>query len=321
MKLHFKTILGIIGCAWFLSGCVKELIPENNGYKPKVVMWAILSPDSSIKLQTSGNRGISDADVVNLPNIDLLLYDNGVKIKSLFSKTITSDSQTFDFGVKAKANHIYSIAAFNAINNTFGNSLVLDTIHRTGTEITQGENARFTYSIWDDPTHEDAYQFDVQICFEGDLIDTSSNQVISTNFLHRKPYDKYDEPVINYNLPLLTDLVVSKFTYPVTDNLFNGKKKGFVFAVQNPVNDDLFIQRKNDDPNRFDKLSCKRRYVLVRCRKITPDYYKFIVSGETNNAIFGTPYFNPTNVYSNVTGGLGLIAGMTERQDTVWIKK
>ena len=69
------------------------------------------------------------------------------------------------------------------------------------------------------------------------------------------------------------------------------------------------------------KLICNKQYVLIRCRKISPDYYKYIVSESKNSAIFGTPYFNPTNVYCNLFGGLGLMGAMTERTDTVWIRK
>ena len=124
---------------------------------------------------------------------------------------------------------------------------------------------------------------------------------------------------LNYNFLGLNNYGISKLTYPVTDNLFNGKNRTFLFTLQNPVSNIFYIPRNSILVS--DKLICTKQYVLIRCRNISPDYCKFIISENTNSAIFGTPYFNPTNVYSNIIGGLGLIGGMTERTDTVWIRK
>jgi hypothetical protein len=189
-------------------------------------------------------------------------------------------------------------------------------------KLTQGDNAQLTYTLTDDITFNDAYQFNVEIYHSGLLIDTATNDTINKSYFFSTFYDKFDEPTLDYNFLGLNEILPGQYTFPVGDNLFNGKKKAFLFSLQNPVTDIFYRFRIPVIKGLIsDKLICKKQYVLIKCRKISPEYYKFLVSENKNNAIFGTPYFNPTNVYSNINGGLGLMAGVAERTDTVWIRK
>lgn len=306
-----------------LFSCVKPLIPTNNSYVAKTVVWAILNPDSTLTLVTSGNRGLEDNDMVNITNIDMFLFENGLLVDQLHNQSIHSDSQTHRFSFKPKHNKTYTIKMVNqeveinglvAMPNPF---LKPDQV-----SLTQGDNAQLSYTITDDESFNDAYQFSVEMYHYGVLADTASGDTIDKNYLFKRGYDKYEEPELNYNFLGLNNSGLDIYTFPVADYLFNGKKKRFLFTLQNPITNIFFIPRNiiSGAPV-SNKLICTKQYVLIKCRKISPDYYKFLVSENKNNAIFGTPYFNPTNVYSNIQGGLGLIGAMVERTDTVWIKK
>lgn len=85
-----------------ISGCVKELIPETNGYIAKTVVWAILNPDSAIAIITSGNQGLEENDEVNISNIDMFLYEDGVKVDSLLSQKIINTNQIHKFKITPK---------------------------------------------------------------------------------------------------------------------------------------------------------------------------------------------------------------------------
>lgn len=306
-----------------MSGCVKELVPEDNGYQPKVVLWAMLSSDSVVKVITSGNRGLSDKDVVNIPAIDMFLYENDIMIDKIYSQSISSDTQSHYFDIKPKSDNTYTIKLFNqSIEITGIVKLPQPLLVPEMIKLSQGENAQLEYTLKDDINFEDAYQFDVIIYQIGTLTDTSDNSVIDINYKIIKKYDRYDEPTLNYNLLGLNNLAITDFTFPVNDNLFNGKKKTFLFTVQNPVTDVFIIPRTIlSGPPVSDQFKCRRMFIVIKCRKITPEYYKFLISENKNSSIFGTPYFNPTNVYTNITGGLGLVSGMDERHDTIWIRK
>lgn len=322
MKFHFKN-LSTFCFLLILSGCVKELTIETNGYKPQGVIWAILNIDSTIQFTTSGNRGIEKGDVVNFTNLTMTLFDNGIEVDNLLNQTISNDSQAHVFNVKALRGHTYGLKITN--QNLEISSQVQTASYLSqpdAIELTIGENAQLKYTITDDLNYVDAYQLNVESYYAGVLMDSLSNTVINNDFLFIQKYNKYDEPSLNYNLLSFNSQTLENLTFPVSDNTFSGKKKTFLFTLQNPVSDVVFIPKENN-PNASvsDMLLCKTRYVVITCRKITPTYYNFYISESKNNAIFGTPYFSPTNVYSNISGGLGLMAGATSRMDTVWIKK
>lgn len=306
-----------------ISGCVKDLIPENNGYQPKVAVWAILNPDSLVSVITSGNRGLTDDDVVNIPFIDMILYENGLQVDRLPAQSISSETKIHRFKTKPAQFKTYALKITNFNTEILAFVQMPNKLLKPEEiKLSQGENAQLIYTITDDISFADAYQFDVEICHYGILRDTATSEVIDSNYFYFYPFNSYDEPALNYNILGLNNKSLNEYTFPVNDNLFNGKKKTFIFTVYNPVSN-RFLIRKNKNSNYpvSDELMAVKQYALIKCRKISPDYYKFLISENRNNAIFGTPYYNPTNVYSNISGSLGLMAGMTERTDTVWIRK
>lgn len=323
MNLVFKKNNIVFPLLLALLGCVKPLVPENNSYIAKPVVWAILNPDSTLTIVTSGNKGLEDNDVVSLSNIDMLLFENGLLVDQLHNQSIHSDSQSHKFSFKPVHNKTYSLKMVNpnleisGLVTMPGPFLKPDQI-----SLTQGDNAQLSYTITDDENFNDAYQFSVEMYHYGVLTDTASGDTLDKKYVFMRSYDKYEEPELSYNFLGLNNAGIVLYTFPVTDNLFNGKKKSFLFTIQNPVSNIFYRIRTLLNGNIIsDKLICSRQYVLIKCRKISPDYYKFLVSENKNSAIFGTPYFNPTNVYSNIKGGLGLIGGVVERTDTVWVRK
>ena len=308
-------------CLFLAAGCVKELVPEKDGYEPKVAVWAILDPAGNMVVLTAGNRGIQEEDRVNYSDAEFMIFEDSVWKETLSAQIIGTDSLSHTFHFKPQRDRLYQLqirASGLQINASV--KMIPPLVKPDTILLSKGENARLSITLMDESQYRDAYQFNVLICQHGVLTDTSSNAVLDPDFTLVKKYAKYDEPSLVYNLRLFNNALESDYTFPVIDDLFNGKKRSFLFAVENPVSDVLFIPRA-DDPGTADKLTCNRRYVLVKSRKICPEYYNFLVSENANGSIFGTPYFNPTNVYSNVEGGLGLIAAKSDRTDTVWVKK
>ncbi|MFM9944210.1 MAG: DUF4249 family protein [Bacteroidia bacterium] len=323
MKLVFKKygigICLIIG----LGSCVKELQPESNGYQAKPVIWAILNLDSTITIVTSGNMGIKTTDVLDISQVGMFLFEDENIVDHILLKSLQGDSQTHRFKIKPKKFKTYTLKLLNSTMEVSGSVQMPNPLQKPDElKLTQGENAQLSYTLLDDGSFSDAYQFKVEIYHSGILIDTATNDTINNKYSFIKYYDKYEEPTLNYNFLNLNTIGTDVFTFPVTDNLFNGKKKTFLFTLQNQVSNVFFRFRIPFTKGVVsDKMICTRQFVLIKCRNISPEYYKFILSENKNNAIFGTPYFNPGNVYSNINGGLGLIGGMAERVDTVWIRK
>jgi hypothetical protein len=321
MKFRFKFSATAFLILLLLNGCVRELVPTQNDYQAKVVVWAILDPNKNIRVITSSNRGLSDNDVVNIPEIDIMVYEDGVLIENLTSSAISSDTVSHFFSFKPEPNHNYTLRLSNISTEIKGSTFMMPIPDLPVLDLTKGENARLKYSITDNALRDDAYQFDVKVYFRGVLRDTADNSILNADFKLIRKFDKYDEPSLVYNFAGLGNSVISDYTFPVNDDLFNGKTKDFLFSVQNPVSDEVFVQREGTNGLISDKLISSKRYIIIKCRKIAPEYYSFMLSEGKNNAIFGTPYFNPTNLFTNVNGGLGLVAAVNERVDTVWIKK
>ncbi len=321
MKSVFKTITLLLFGLSMLSGCIKELTPTNNGYVAKPIIWAILNTDSALVLITSGNKGISDKDIVDINTIDMFVYEDGIVVDQLLNQNISSDSQTHTFSFKPNPSKTYTIKLTNQMHVISGTTHMPSSLLKPyEMMVTQGESAQLKYSITDDLTNNDAYQFSVEIYHFGTLTDTATNDTLNKAYFFFRKFDKFEEPSLTFNFLGFPNS--ETYTYPVADNLFNGKKKTFLFSLQNPVSPVFYRPRELTQKTPVsDKLNCTKQYVLIKCRKISTDYYKFLVSSKESTAIFGTPFYQPTNVYTNIVGGLGLIGAFTERTDTVWIKK
>lgn len=305
-----------------IQGCVKELIPGHNGYKPSVVVWAVLQPDSTIEIITSGNRGIRESDKVSLSSVDFFLFEDSVQVAVLPAQSVTSDPLVHRFNRMAAFNKRYRLELISGDLRIASSVRTVSPLQRPDTiELSKGDNAILKYILEDPEGENNAYQFDVQVVHSGILTDTSTGQVLSGNYRYSERFLRYDEPSLSYTLPFFSVLSPDRYTFPVNDDLFDGKSKSFLFGVANPASRTLFVPHPKQVSPLFNscRLECKERYILIHCRKISPEHYLFLVSENKNNGIFGTPYFNPGNVYSNIEGGLGLMSSVSERTDTLWV--
>ena len=165
-------------------GCVKELVPKNNGYQPKVAVWAILNLDSSISVITSGNRGLEDKNIVNIPSINMFLYEDDRAVDSLITEAISSESKTHRFKFKPSFSKNYTLKIVNLTVEINSSILMPNPLLKPNEiKLTQGDNAQLLYTTTDDVTMSDAYQFDVEICHYGILKDTATNKVLDSFYL------------------------------------------------------------------------------------------------------------------------------------------
>lgn len=320
MKSHFSIIIIV---AIVLSSCVKELEIINSGYKGKIVLWSMLNIDSTIKVTVSVNKGVKLNDTLPILIADVLLYKEENLIKKLNSVNITTLPQTLDFNVKSLQNSKYKIEVICPWYNIFASTKTNEKTKKPTIELSKGESAQLKYSIEDNPDNFDAYRFDLKIYNYGILYDTLFENVIDSNYMYIKKFDKFDEPSLNYNLITSYQNGQQNYTFPVSDLLFNGKPKTFIFFINNPVSSNIFVpsgKTKNDN-NIRNILVSNKRFAIISCIKISEDYYKFFSTENKNNAIFGTSYYNPINLFSNVQGGLGLMASQYQRTDTIWVIK
>ena len=320
MKFRFNIILII---SIIFGSCIKELEIENSGYNKKIVVWAIINIDSNISIDVSGNRGVKPEDTLSTEIADVFLYENNILVKKLINETISGSLKTIDFKVKAANGNNYRIEISNAQLNIFSQIKTSEPLPKPDITLTKGENAQLKFTIADNATYSEAYRFDLKTYYIGTLYDSLQRKILDSNYVFSRKFDKFDEPSLNYNVITSYQNQLQNYTFPVKDVLFNGKNKTFLFYLSNPVSNNIYVSsgKTLNGQEIRNILICKKRFVLIKCLKISDEYYQFLITESKNNAIFGTSYYNPVNLYSNIIGGLGLMASQCERSDTVWVLK
>lgn len=86
------------------------------------------------------------------------------------------------------------------------------------------------------------------------------------------------------------------------DVIFNGRKTQLTFELEAVV------------PNG------RVEYVLVSFKKISEPYFRFLSDLMNQTTSIGGPFNSTQNVYTNTTGGLGVLACMEEVRDTAWVQ-
>lgn len=92
-----------------------------------------------------------------------------------------------------------------------------------------------------------------------------------------------------------------------SDELFDGQN----YAVRVAYNTDWL---SGDTAQVVDQLPS---YLVAELRTLSEDYYKFQVSYGTYQGTAGDPFAQPVQVYNNVDGGFGIVAGLNAAQDTM----
>ncbi|TLX78451.1 DUF4249 domain-containing protein [Labilibacter sediminis] len=98
----------------------------------------------------------------------------------------------------------------------------------------------------------------------------------------------------------------------LTDIDFQGSFNDFVFDGSNYKLKILIPQEYHEIEDGAIKQSLK-----VHLYSITEDYYRFLRSSISEEAYREYPFFERVNVYSNVTNGLGVVAGLSLHMDSV----
>ncbi len=301
MKIISFTILFL---AIITTSCKKirdDLLPEVN---TKMYCQSILNPDSVIRVYVGRTTEILNNKPSFIDDATVLLYTN-----SIFSDTLTNAKNgTYLSNVRPSEGELYTIEVIQ--NGTLkGSTIIPHSIELIEPKIdfpagydavNQQYYGDLTFTIDDDPNVQNFYEV---------VIFTKSQ----SSFDKKYTYQYRNDP----NYILVPDKIVQNEGdwdyFPTSlffcDKLFNGKKQllSFSIATGYGIENDLW----------FSDLE-KNGYILLRC--ISSEYYlyrKYYTRHAYNSQVhsdgIGNMLFTgePLDMYSNVTGGLGVVAAFS----------
>ena len=271
----------------FLCSCEKELDMSQIAFKEKLVV-NLLAYDNDF-LSVTVNRSLDIFDSTGKPSIENALVfvtdDKGVKTKLSFDLISQSYRSTW-----------YPISGRNyTLEVSWGN------LSSTYSFFTIPKLSTSGKAIWRDSTSRDSVGF---------LTGTISF-IIKDNPNERNYYEiglfRYDEfsseqwlnlPIIPENPELVNNQILNKDgALVIDDGGFNGQNKLFKFTT--PAN----------------SKGTAFKYLVV-IKNLSEEYYRYFKSIDNYKQQQG-PFSEPSAVFTNIKGGLGICAGASVIKDTI----
>ena len=281
-----------------------DLLPVGTS---KLYCQSILNPDSAIRVYVGKTTDILDMEPSYIDDATVLLYENNIFIDTLSHENNGKYFST----IKPSIGEQYTIKVFEENILTAG-TFVPDTTKLINPEIefptgydavNQEYYGNLTFKIDDNPLIENFYEV----------------------VIFYKDYSAYyNEYIYNYlNVPnysiVVPDPVVKNEGdwdyFPTTiffsDKLFNGKEQAFSFATvtgKTMLNDGHTISNGLKDKGYILLRSISKEYYLYRKYYTRHAYNSGIHDDEVQNLLFTG---EPLDMYTNVTGGLGVVSAFS----------
>ncbi len=336
-----KRIYCLLFPVWFLCSCEKEIQFNDEIAEPVMVLNTYISPDSLVQVHLSESRFflnedslfkiIEDADVemvVNGSHVESLQYtgdgvyvspyhiDSGdsiyINVRHRKLPDIACEGLKIPFAIPLE-----SVSVGKIVMDTSNNSIASyssPTINRQDTlayYINKRGDVNITFS---DPADEVNY-YRLLLFEKTDYSDGTSR--------YRQSHYANDDPVFdnsmgtdvwgnNYNMYFtFSDILFNGKTYTIKTNTSLG---GRYLLAPDSVWD--FYKIEPSDYMLEDTVSIVKKVLYFHLFNITPSYYYFLSSkalSETSSNGIGEGLFSePVQIYTNVKGGTGIMAGYAD---------
>jgi hypothetical protein len=295
-SIKIKKYLAITSVILMLNSCIKKVEIDIPYPGDKIVLFSYIKHDSTIyakvtKTYRPGAPYTTSPSVLN-SNANLKLLENGLEVAS-FSKLYNYTTESYTSNYKAKPNKTYTIKATAAnLPDAYGVETMVnkpnykvDSFYYVpavaGTSSSKSHNY-IKLNLTDNANEENFYFLKI---FRAD-----------TNTSTIGPRYKIDEynPYYYYVNSIVDNESIFDFLEPIsyeklffTDTKFNGKN----LSIK------LDIQGYNNIPR-----------IAIVLSAISKSYYRYYISSENQQNNSGNPFAEPSQVYTNITNGYGLVA-------------
>ena len=292
--------------------CIKEIDLDLKDDEPKIVLNAIISADSLIKINITRSLGILEEDkLYNINNATVLLYKENIFIDTLNQY---SAGYYYKSGLKSIVGANYKI-------------------------IVKADGYKTVESLFTMPNKPEILEFDtINYSGTGDVKDgdleialTFSNQLDKKNYYMLEArnnyweyyfdyqyYDIYDSIFFNSAIQLSTndpkfEIIIDYDVYPASESSdYNNWGKKFVFSDQY-FNDQMGEVKFKINGNYQSNLESQRVLlngsVDIILSEISEDFYRYLQSlSYYSDDPFENFFVEKPTTVSNVAGGMGIIA-------------
>ena len=336
--MRLKILYYIIPLAILLvSSCETEMHVKEGLRDPKIVVNGFVSPDSLIKVRLTESRFFldngndfkicDDADVflsINGSRIEKLQYKgNGNYLSSVYPMVgdeIQLEVESDRYNNVLASTYIPAIVPIkdlsSEISDIYAYSCILSEIkyihysdddnYMVGYNLLGGGNIKISFS---DPAEENYYLINcfVRYYYEGGAYIDNYARIHSSDQVYLKDTNRDEETyAASYN--------------EFNDKLFNGKDYSLYFDLDfyHIVVYDKYWEMVHDPEGNFYRQNyVKESYLsselIIELRSISKDLYNY-ASTITYKSITDDFFSEPVQIYNNVKGGYGIVAGYSSSE-------
>jgi hypothetical protein len=279
-----------------LGSCIKEMKvnPEFEG--SKLVVNALICPDSIIRVHVSTSSAMGQA-ITHLEDAELTLYENGLEVGVFFYDTLGWYQNVF----YPSAGNSYKLVANSA---SFGKVEAITSIPF----LPQNLSGTY-YKISDVPISDNGivkyFETETKLVFLDDPLKENYYELGQNSFLYQQTQEK-DPSLLSDG-----DLSYNPRYYYCSDELFNGQEKTFLLCEGGSVSLSPFGTIFHDDNYHRLIKSCSQEYYSFR-KSWTKHLYNQNSVDVLDDPLQILFYGDPVTMYSNVIGGYGIFAGYSQ---------
>jgi len=297
-----KTIIGTTFFAIVFCSCQKEVevkLPES---KYKLVLNSVLSTDSFVTVNVSRSKKlyIDDNKNVTISNAIVSVYENGNLLENL---PYTSDGVYKSTITKPKIGNEYKIVVKA---DGYDNAEASETLI---------QQAIITNIVLEDSALFKEEQMYAKLSFEISDVAGVNNyyEVSALSGFYQKNYNpQTGQPTDSTYTQFLSYLTVTDEA--LKENAQGGDIDGNTDYSDNAILfSDKYFDGKTYKVNVYlSQYQFQKDTLTIKVKSMTKAYYEYRRTALLQSTNQGDPFSEPVRVYTNVTGGLGILGSFTE---------
>ncbi len=295
-------------CIVSFISCEKSIDYQIENQKSRVVMYAFPMPDSTFQLHVSNTTDIlSQKKFEEISNVEVQYQVNN---QNIITTTYPKGEEWFSIGGPSLSSHDTINIQLNVNDSVIVSAqtiipvpiqiLTVDTLRvlEYNEDDVEEEMLKCDLSIFDPIGVDNFYQIRV------DSYTLTQNNGIENRTVETIDIIEKDKVFISqdYEATLLAEI---DYQSSFDDYLINGQYYTISFSIPNRYILNTGLEEK--------------RVLYFYLYSLSPDYYHYIRSVSEQEAFREDPFYEQSNIYTNITNGLGVVAGLAMDVDSLTI--
>ena len=281
-----------------VAACQKELKIDIPDSEARLVLNGMLVQDSVISINVSKSQSVlNESDTLDyIENADVEVFENGSSLGKLQHSSL-GWYKLLNSSVKAGTEYrfVVSISGRNIVESTTEVPFSESTI-TTSTTLSNNQWGDKEYllniKINDKANSVNYYSFETRLRFWSSYTDSDTGELLTDDFLAESYFYSEDPAIISSRN--ISEIAIS-------DNFFDGRSYNFTGQFR--------VHYYGPDSMR----------IYTDFKEISKSYYLYLSSLSLYYDAQENPLAEPVQIYTNVKGGLGLVASSTLKIDSITV--